>query len=135
MTNIVESMGKVFFLAVGLIGLYPTGLALTRTFLIIRNGEVTEGRVIGDKLIDLDDSLYAPVFEFVDRQGMRCEVTSGTSSVLRFGIGERVKVRYYADSPDKAVIDSLLQMWRPVFRYSLVGLPFLLFGLFGMEPR
>jgi len=56
-------------------------------------------------------SSRSEVVRFTDAQGATREFTSALATSRPFGIGERVSVRFTAESPDDAVIDTWFRMW------------------------
>lgn len=80
-------------------------------------------------------SSRAEVVRFADAQGATHEFTSALATSRPFEVGARVPVRYVADSPDDAVIDTWFRMWGFPLIFSgagvfqmIVGTVFLLSG-------
>lgn len=96
----------------------------------------TEGMIVGTVCRRLgDDGRRLAIFSFRDARGVEHQVTSVVaSSARRTCGGNRVAVLYDPDDPENAFIDSFMELWGISFILGLVGVGFIVGGVF-LTPR
>jgi hypothetical protein len=74
---------------------------------------------------------YTPKIQFTSDDGKEVIFVASTgSNIQRYRIGDIVKLRYSADNPDKADLDSFTNLWLGPIFLTLLALPFSGAGLF-----
>ena len=77
-----------------------------------------------------ESSVYYPIVEFHTKDGRSVRFKSGTGSgPPSYKKGEAVPVRYYANDPTKAEIDSFLTLWGGSLIACVLGAAFFLGGI------
>jgi Protein of unknown function (DUF3592) len=101
----------LLLIAIGLASV-AAWLALRRLFVLIRGTEAN-GTVVDYECRQAEDSIeYHPVVVFIDNRGQSTRFTSGTgSSGQEPTLGSAVAVRYRADAPEIAYINTFRHLW------------------------
>lgn len=112
--SIVEHRDVRLLLGLGALALVLSGVTAVPQWWFLRGAATANGRVVD--LIESEDSdfntVFKPVFEFVDEQGEPHRFASRTtSSPAPYEIGDDVKVFYPVDAPEKAVEDAFFTLW------------------------
>jgi hypothetical protein len=106
---------KWTLLVIGLLFVAGASISTFHTERFLRRSETTDAMVVALKPMrsSRNNSIsYAPVFRFNVPGSHFVTVVSNTSSMpAGFKPGERVTVHYEKDHPEKAVIDSFMQLW------------------------
>jgi hypothetical protein len=130
---------RLVFVAVGMLFLGRAAyLALSTASLLHQSIEV-DGRIVA--VVQMHKAIhtgltYAPVFRFPLEDGRPFTVQSGVhANPPEFRGGERVKVYYQRGHPERAVIDSVGQLWRDDLALAFVGLIFVALGTILTNPR
>jgi hypothetical protein len=113
------------FLLIGLGLLGAAVLLVVDTRNDIARADKADGTVI-DLLGERDsdgDTIYYPRVRYVTRSGNPVEFTGSVgSSPPAFDVGEPVSVLYDPAEPEKARIDSFVQLWFPALILGVLGL-------------
>lgn len=130
------SIVKYVFLLVG------CGLLIGAVFLFkdaqsfLKIAERTDGKVVdlvAFESTDTDDNrrsvTYAPVVEFLTKEGEKITFTSGTRSYPpSYSRGEAVEIFYLPSNPEKAKIDDFFSLWGIAVVFGGLGIVFFLTG-------
>jgi hypothetical protein len=107
-----------------LILLIAAGTGIERA-LFIRSSLSADGAIVAFRLVRharLMDKSRNPVFRFTAKDGRSFTVTSNVAqSPSPWRIGDRVRVLYQQEHPEKAHIDSFVQLWAPQVTLGIVG--------------
>lgn len=126
----------VFFL-VGFLLLGLAAFFTWRTSNFIKRSRSATGTVTALKLVSLHDSDYAPVFSFKAADGKTYSVTSNTSSnPPGFAVNDEVEVLYDPADPQRARINTFVQLWLPPVILGSIGtLFFIIASVFAFVLR
>ena len=122
--------GPVFIILFGLV-FFGVGAGLSyKYFTLQRNGEQTQGQVVGlSEQCDDDGCAYAPVVSFKTRDGTETYYRSNYfSSPPAYDVGERVTVIFDPENPEKAAVKGEGSTFRIIF--MTVGGVITIFGLY-----
>ncbi len=117
----------IFVSVFGLVGLVFLGVAFftTRAELAFRAGAISAPGTV----VELESrsgskggTVYAPVFEFADRNDRVHRVTASVaSSPPSFRRGEAVRVLYRPENPEEARLDSFMETWFLPLIFGAIG--------------
>src|SRR5262245_43553993 len=114
---------RAYFAFVGVACLGLATYLLSRRLLAQLRGGVATGRVVGHaSRTDEDAVYYLPIVEFSDSRGLSRRFTSAAGSSRRSpAVGATVSVRYLAQDPGVAYIQSFLHMWAAPLAFVVLG--------------
>lgn len=85
-----------------------------RTALFLRTAQPTTGTIVEliERESDDGDTLFAPVYTFVDTSGRTNRVISSSASYPPVGlVGDRIAVLFDPENPSRAEIDRFFDLW------------------------
>jgi hypothetical protein len=112
-----------YFAYIGTVLLALAAYLFIRRMLTHSRGRAAVGRVIGhESRTDDDTDFYLPVVEFADSRGVVHRFTSvAGGSSPQPSVGAFVRVRYLAENPTVAYIQSFLHMWAAPLACAVLG--------------
>jgi len=134
MQKAFKIIGITFF-SIGLVLLIVAGVIYSSTSSFRREALTAPGTVIELSLERSSSSgggtssSYYPIVEYRTEEGETIRFRSSTgSNPPSFREGQQVTVRYRAETPYKAKIDTFGQMWLGVIIIGSIGVPFFILG-------
>ncbi len=120
----------VLFTVIGVAALGGGGYWLVHTRTFIASASIAEGEVLELIASRSDDSYtYRPRVRFTTADGQTIEfVASSGSNPPAYDVGERVRVYYDAQTPQRAMVDGFFSLWGGPAIFGGIGLVFTLIG-------
>jgi hypothetical protein len=114
---------RAYFAFVGVAFLGLAVYLLGRRLSAQLRGDVVIGQIVGHESRTDDESIsYLPIVEFADSRGVVHRFTSVAGGSSRSpAVGATVRVRYLADSPGVAYIQTFLHMWAAPLAFAVLG--------------
>lgn len=129
--KLIKGLGWLF-IGIGVLLLVGMLLSINSTRSLLKEGVRTTGNVINfvETQDDEGQTMYAPVFAFLDQQGGEHQIVSHvSSSSYAYMKGQAVDVIYRTGDPDSAQIQSTFGLWGLAAILGFVGVIFVIFGI------
>jgi hypothetical protein len=129
--KMIKGLGWLF-IGIGALLLAGAFFAVMSSRSLLREGIRTTGNVIDFVESQAEDGqpMYAPVFSFLDEQGVEHQIRSNvSSSSYAYMKGQAVDVIYRPGDPQRAEIQSTFGLWGLAAILGFVGIFFLVFGI------
>jgi hypothetical protein len=101
----------VFLCLSGLTSLLFSATLLVKTLSFVAGSEVVPGEIVEIRFVERRSQSWVPVFKYADLDGTQRTGKGVECSRDRWKTGQRVGVRYFKDSPEKASINSFREIW------------------------
>lgn len=129
--KMIKGLGWLF-IGIGALLLTGAFFAVMSSRSLLQEGIRTTGNVI-DFVESQDEdgqTMYAPVFSFLDEQGVEHQILSNvSSSSYAYMKGQAVDVIYRPGDPQGAEIQSTFGLWGLAAILGFIGIIFLVFGI------